>query len=108
MKKFKTVTKTFRATYVNSVSRSGESHSESWRKKYMGELGVIYIIVSDYKQYFQWHPLVENKVLFSKGILSSNDDYELNKNKIKITTENSIYYFQIINSNFKIPQPKLL
>lgn len=78
----KTVTKTFLAIYLNSVSRSSESHSETWRKKYMGKLGVIYIIVSDDKQYFQWHPLVENKVIFSKGILSSKPIFKERNRKL--------------------------
>lgn len=67
---------------MNSVSRSSKSHSETWRKKYMGKLGVIYIIVSDDKQYFQWHPLVENKVIFSKGILSSKPIFKERNRKL--------------------------
>ena len=71
-------------------------------------MGVLYIIKSVHKQYFQWNPIIDSEVVFSKGMVSSNDDYEIKDDILMITTENSIYYFQIIKSNLEIPKPTVL
>lgn len=104
----KAILKKYIVTYKCSTSKSGESQENSWRKKYLGLMGVIYIIQSLHKQYFQWNPIVDSEVVFYKGIVSSNDDYEIKDNILTITTENSVYYFQVIKSNLEIPKPTVL
>lgn len=106
--KNKAILKEYIVTYKCSTSKSGESQTDRWRKKYLGLMGVLYIIKSVHKQYFQWNPIVDSEVVFSKGMVSSNDDYEIKDGILMITTENSIYYFQIIKSDLEIPKPTVL
>lgn len=106
--KNKAILKEYIVTYKCFTSKSGESQTDSWRKKYLGLIGVLYIIKSVHKQYFQWNPIIDSEVVFSKGMVSSNDDYEIKDGILMITTENSIYYFQIIKSNLEIPKPTVL
>lgn len=75
--KNKAILKEYIVTYKCSTSKSGESQTDSWRKKYLGLIGVLYIIKSVHKQYFQWNPIIDSEVVFSKGMVSSNDDYEI-------------------------------
>ena len=51
--KNKAILKEYIVTYKCSTSKSGESQTDSWRKKYLGLIGVLYIIKSVHKQYFQ-------------------------------------------------------
>lgn len=104
----KTILQEYIVTYKCSTSKSGESQTDSWRKKYLGLMGVLYIIRYSDKQYFQWHPLINNEVIFSKGMVSSNDDYEIKDGILIISTENSIYYFQIIESDLEISKPTVI
>ena len=106
--KNKAILKEYIVTYKCSTSKSGESQTDSRRKKYLGLIGVLYIIKSVHKQYFQGNPIIDSEVVFSKGMVSSNDDYEIKDGILMITTENSIYYFQIIKSNLEIPKPTVL
>ena len=102
------ITEKFLVLYKHSTSRFGESQENSWRSKYIGLLGEIFIIKKGDNQYFQWHPIENNKTLYSKGMISSNDDYKIKDNILTITTENSIYYFQLINSDSKIETPPII
>lgn len=104
----KTIFQEYVVIYKCSTSKSGKSQSDTWRKKYLGLTGILYIIKSDEKQYFQWHPLIDNEVVFSKGMVSSNDDCEIKDGLLTITTENSTYYFQIINLDLEIPKSTIL
>lgn len=104
----KAILKEYIVTYKCSTSKSGKSQTDSWRKKYLGLMGVLYIVKSNNKQYFQWNPIVDSEVVFSKGMVSSNDDYKIKDDILMITTENSIYYFQIIKSDLEIPKPTVL
>lgn len=106
--KQKVITERFLVIYKHSTSRLGESQENSWRSKYIGLLGEIFIIKNEETQYFQWHPIKNNEVLYSKGMISSNDDYEIKDDLLTITTENSIYYFQLINSDSKIKTPPII
>ena len=96
--KNKAILKEYIVTYKCSTSKSGESQTDSWRKKYLGLIGVLYIIKSVHKQYFQWNPIIDSEVVFSKGMVSSNDDYEIKDGILMITTENSIYYLHLQES----------
>lgn len=94
--------------YTNSKSLSGESHFNSWRKKYIGKNGIIYIIKRNNMRYFQWHPYDnEGMPIFNKGLVSSKDDYCFKDNKLYITSENSIYEFQVIKKLVNVVPPIL-
>ena len=77
----------------------------SWREKYIGLTGVIFIIKNNKKQYFQWHPIESDEMVYTKGMVSSNDDYVIKDDLLTISTLNSIYYFKILNSEDNISLP---
>lgn len=77
----------------------------SWREKYIGLTGVIFIIKNNNKQYFQWHPIESDEMVYTKGMVSSNDDYVIKDDLLTISTLNSIYYFKILNSEDNISLP---
>jgi|GEM_PF-907450 len=94
--------------YKYSEAKSGQSHNTSWRKKYIGLTGPIFIIKNNDKQYFQWHPLESDEVVYTKGMVSSNNDYVIKDDMLTIYTQNSIYYFNILHSENKINPPPAL
>ena len=94
--------------YEDSKSKSGQPHNTGWREKNIGLTGVIFIIKNNNKQYFQWHPLVLDEVVYTKGMVSSNDDYMIKDNVLTISTQNSIYYFKMLNSQDDISLPPVL
>lgn len=101
------IKKAFITVYERSTTKNGLiDHKTSWRKKYLKQKGIIYIIKDSHGRYFRWYPIDENNIVnYKKGMLSSNDDYSIEKNKLRIETLNSIYYFSIIReiSLFDLP-----
>lgn len=85
------------ATYVESCDKNNKSHSTSWRKRYIGQNGIIYIIKNRNNQFFVWNPVDEKyKPITSLGIISSRDDYFIKKDHVVVTTQNSIYKFRLM------------
>ena len=85
-------------TYIESCDKNNNSHSTSWRNRYIGQDGVIYILKNGNRQFFVWHPVDDDfKPITSLGIISSRDDYYIKKNNLLVTTQNSIYKFRLIN-----------
>ena len=64
--KNKAILKEYIVTYKCSTSKSGESQTDSWRKKYLGLIGVLYIIKSVHKQYFLFFSILILIFVFSK------------------------------------------
>lgn len=44
-------------TYIESCDKNNNSHSTSWRNRYIGQDGVIYILKNGNRQFFVWHPV---------------------------------------------------
>lgn len=85
-------------TYIESCDKNNNSHSTSWRNRYIGQDGVIYILKNGNRQFFVWHPVDDDfKPITSLGIISSRDDYYIKKNNLLVTNQNSIYKFRLIN-----------
>jgi len=101
----KTIIEKHIVVYEDSKSKSGQPHNMSWREKYIGLTGVIFIIKNNNKQYFQWHPIESDEMVYTKGMVSSNDDYVIKDDLLTISTLNSIYYFKILNSEDNISLP---
>lgn len=88
----------FFVTYVESCDRDNNSHSISWRKRYIGKNGIIYILKNGNRQFFVWNPVDDDyKPNTSLGIISSRDDYCIKEDYILVTTQNSIYKFRLLN-----------
>ena len=84
--------------YKSSKSKENINHHTTWRRKYIGLVGRIFIIKFGERQFFQWHPIInKEEVIYKKGIVSSNDEYEFVGNELRITTENSRYTFELIH-----------
>lgn len=76
---------------------------QSWRReKYIGKEGVLLIVKNNESQHIQWHPIENDTILFTKGIVSSNDDVTRDGDRIIVETLNSYYYFSIIQKKIKI------
>ena len=92
------IKKAFITVYDWSKSKNGIlDHKTSWRKKYLKQKGVIFILRDLGGQYFKWFPIDENNIVnYKKGMISSNDDYFVNGKELVITTLNSFYCFSII------------
>lgn len=83
--------------YRKSADKNGKNHLNTWRAKYIGRKGIIYIIEQNGARHFQWHPVNEfDEVSYGKGIVSSRDEYEIIDNELRITTKNSVYEFIIV------------
>jgi len=93
--------------YKSSKSKCMIDHKTTWRKKYIGLIGRIFIVKLGEHQFFQWHPINDkNELIYDKGMVSSNDEYEFVENELKITTDNSFYVFEIIKKiEEKTPPP---
>lgn len=73
-------------TYIESCDKNNNSHSTSWRNRYIGQDGVIYILKNGNRQFFVWHPVDDDfKPITSLGIISSRDDYYIKKNNLLVT-----------------------
>ena len=67
----------------NLYDKNNNSHSTSWRNRYIGQDGVIYILKNGNRQFFVWHPVDDDfKPITSLGIISSRDDYYIKKNNL--------------------------
>lgn len=96
----KHVKESFIGTYIKSCSKNGNNidHTKTFRTKYIGKTGIIFIINNKEKQYFQFHPQNENGEIQERiGLVSSNDDYTIKSNILTIETQWSIYTFKIKN-----------
>lgn len=80
-----------------------------WRReKYIGYEGVLFVVKEDEMQHIQWNMLKDEIVDFTKGLVSSNGDVTISNDTIKVKTENSYYYFSIIDKKvLEIDQIKL-
>ena len=73
-------------TYIESCDKNNNSHSTSWRNRYIGQDGVIYILKNGNRQFFVWHPVDDDfKPITSLGIISSRDDYYIKREYEKIS-----------------------
>lgn len=75
---------------------------QDWRReKYIGNEGVLYVVRDGDNQHIQWNVLKDGMVDFTKGLVSSNDDVIICDDRIKVKTENSYYYFSVIDKRIK-------
>lgn len=88
--------------YDSSQARTGKLQTNTFRKGYMKQSGLITLIEkNDKKIFFRWNPYkkdVCDVIDTTKGIISSNviETVEDNCGRLlTITTENSIYYFKL-------------
>lgn len=85
------------ATTLNNEPYKG------WRReKYIGKEGVLLIVENNESQHIQWHPIENDIILFTKGIVSSNDDVTRDGDRIIVETLNSYYYFSMIQKKINI------
>ena len=75
---------------------------QDWRReKYIGNEGVLYVVSDGETQHIQWNMLKDGMVDFTKGLVSSNDDVIISDKRIMVKTENSYYYFSVIDIEIK-------
>ena len=79
-------------TYIESCDKNNNSHSTSWRNRYIGQDGVIYILKNGNRQFFVWHPVDDDfKPITSLGIISSRYDYYIKKMAARLSSHQVHY-----------------
>lgn len=75
---------------------------QDWRReKYIGKEGILFVVKDEESQHIQWNMLKDGLIDFTKGLVSSNDDVTIKNDRIKVKTENSYYYFSVIDKRAK-------
>ena len=89
----------FIVKYVNSISiNNKEDHKNTFRGKYYGSIGVLFLVFDNRnkKQYFKFQIIREGKIQRA-GLISSEDDYFIENNRLYIQTRFSQYVFELIS-----------
>lgn len=95
------IKESYMVVFVDATTLDRKPYRGWRREKYIGMEGLLLIVADNETRHIQWHPIDKGKILYNKGIVSSNDDITIENNDIVVKTQNSYYYFSRIKTDIE-------